>query len=410
MKAISRFKFCRKGSFFILLLIIFTLRLFAQTATQTIAEKKVPVIELKGSGYQRGLQHGTLLKGEIAEEFKKWKANIREGSGRDADSMIKSFYASTNFEPIIKRYTPDAYEEVKGIAKGSGQSYLDVYCFQMADEFWVYLDKLQHKQALHCSGIGIAAANGRPAYIAQNLDVESYMYGYQVLLHIAADKTMPEQYILTSAGLIAMNGINSKSIGICVNTLMELNASTDGLPVAFVLKGVLAKQNGADAIKFLTTVKHASGQNYILGIKDSVYDFEASAGKVVRFIPNAANHALVYHTNHAIANNDIKPWYLKYHQKIMAGEAAKDNSVIRFAALNKRLTNNTSLSDKVIKQTLQSKDDPLNPVCVAYRPSKAGFTFSSDIFTLGNTPSVQLTFASPDQSVYVKHVFTAQTK
>ena len=180
------------------------------------------------------------------------------------------------------------------------------YSFQMADEFWVYLDKLQHKQAMHCSGIGVAAANGRPAYIGQNLDVESYMYGYQVLLHITATKTTPEQYILTSAGLVAMNGINSKSIGICVNTLMELNASTDGLPVAFVIRGVLAKQDGADALKFLTTVKHASGQNYILGLKDSVYDFEASAGKVVRFIPNATNHGLVYHTNHAIANNDIK--------------------------------------------------------------------------------------------------------
>ena len=92
----------------------------------------------------------------------------------------------------------------------------------------------------------------------------------------------------------------------------------------------------------------------------------------------------------------------------MAGDAAKDNSVIRFASLKKRLGNNPNLSDNVIKRTLQSKDDPLNPVCRAYRPTKPGFTFSSDIFTLSDTPSLQLTFASPDQSVYVKHVFSTE--
>jgi len=373
--------------------------------TNTPPNKAVPVIELSGNGYQRGLQHGRLLKSEIAEIILKWKQNIKAGTGTDADQFIKTFYASTNFEPISRKLTPEILNEVKGIAEGSGQSYIDIFCFQLADELWVYIDKLHHTQQNHCSGIGIAGKNNRPAYLAQNLDVESYMNGYQVLLHIKATKTEPEQYVLTCAGLVGMNGINSKSIGVCVNTLMDLQASTDGLPVAFVVRGILSKQNGKDALTFIKTVKQASGQNYIIGVVDSVHDFEASAGKVVRFLPDAANPSLVYHTNHAIANDDIKHWYAEAYKKILAGNGANYNSVIRYTSLKNRLTGNNDFSYTLIKQTLRSKDDPKNPVCNTFDSKRGGFTFTSDIFTLGKNPSIQLTYASPDQSAYVTHTF-----
>ncbi|WP_259065255.1 C45 family autoproteolytic acyltransferase/hydrolase [Mucilaginibacter sp. X4EP1] len=373
--------------------------------TNPPVNKKVPVIELSGNGYQRGLQHGKLLKREIGEIILKWKQNIKQGTGTDADQFIKAFYTNTNFEPISKKLTPQIMDEVKGIAVGSGQSYIDIFCFQLADELWVYIDRLHHTQQNHCSGMGMAAKNGHPAYLAQNLDDESYTNGYQVLLHIKATKTEPEEYVLSCAGMVAVNGINSKSIAVCVNTLMDLQASTDGLPVAFVVRGILSKQNGKDALAFIKTTKHASGQNYIIGIVDSVYDFEASAGKVVRFLPDAANPSLVYHTNHAIANNDIKPWYADEYKKILAGEDAKDNSVIRYASLKNRLAGSNDFSYTLIKQTLRSKDDPKNPVCNTFDSKRGVFTFTSDIFTLGKQPSIQLTYASPDQSDYVTHTF-----
>jgi len=183
---------------------------------------------------------------------------------------------------------------------------------------------------------------------------------------------------------------------------LELNASNDGLPVAFIIRGVLTKKTGKEALEFFQTVKHASGQNYILGLQDKVYDFEASAGKVVRFIPNASNPSLVYYTNHAVANNDIKPWHIKEHNQILAGLAKKDNSVIRFASLKSRLdVSGNSISAEKIKQTLRSKDDLINPVCRDYDIAHSGFTFSSVILTLGKNPSIQLTDASPDQAEYI---------
>ena len=383
---------------------------FFQSAEQpNQANRKVPVIELGGNAYERGLYHGKILKREIAEVFGKWKADIAKALKQNADSAIRQFYTSTNFMPAIKKCTPVIYEEIKGISDGSGQSFTDVYCFQLVDELWVYFDKLQNGKNLHCSALGVAATASHPARIAQNNDLETYRDGYQILLHIPSGEKEPEQYILSCAGLIALLGMNSAGIGVCVNSLMELEACADGLPVACVIRGILTRKTRESALDFIQNVNHASGQNYIIGAKDSVYDFEASSGKVVRFKPNAGNSSLVYHTNHALANDDIKPWFRESHQQQLAGNTPDDNSSARFSSLKNRLANPLNdISGEVIIKALRSKDDLNNPVCVSKRQDYPWFTFSSVVLTLGESPDIQLTYGPPDQAEYVLHSFNGK--
>jgi isopenicillin-N N-acyltransferase like protein len=368
--------------------------------------KKVQVIDLKGNGYERGVQHGQQLKNEIKNVFEKWKANIAFTTNRNADVVIQEFLGATDFEPAIKRWTPDILDEVRGIADGSGQKYDDVFAFQLVDEFWVYLDRLANIKTDHCSGIGVCENKNNPACIAQNMDLETFMNGFQVLLHITGTDSEPEQYILTCAGFIAATGMNAKGIAICCNTLMELNASENGLPVAFIVRGFLSKRNEDDALSFLKNIKHASGQNYIVGIQDSVYDFESSANQVIRFYPDRKDAGIVYHTNHALANHDVKPWYQEYHKKVLAGQAENMNSAIRFKTLEKNLERSKGdISADVIKKILRSKDDERNPVCVTYKEGNIVFTFSSVLYTLTGKRSVQITHGSPDLSEYYEYYF-----
>ncbi len=386
-------------------------KLFAQPSGSTINNKAVPVIELKGNSYNKGLQHGRLLKKEIAEVYTKWKENIRSTVKGDPDSTLSVFLQKTNFKPSIEKNTPEIMQELKGIADGSGQSLDDVYAFQLVDEFWVYLDEQMNKANHHCSGLGVAATTSHPAYIAQNMDLENYMQGYQVLFHLPSNNSEPEQYLLSCAGLIVLNGVNAKGIGLCVNTLMELKASTDGLPVAFVIRGILNKKNGKEAMEFLKNVKHASGQNYILGIVDSVYDFEASSNQVTRFLPKGEDQSIVYHTNHALVNHDVKEWYKTYHQQVVDGSLKERNSIVRFASLQERLNKKSSdISADLIKTTLRSKDDVNNPVCRTFSGNGYAFTFSSVLITLGLKPSIQLTYGSPDQSVYKEYFLNSTAK
>ena len=125
-------------------------------------ERSLIEICVTGDGYQRGLAHGKQLKAEIAEIVAKWKENTSRGLNQDADKVLKEFFEYAEFEPAIKKWTPSLFEEVKGIAEGSGQPFESSFVLNLLDEFWVYIDELNH----HCSALGIPAHDGNPARVA----------------------------------------------------------------------------------------------------------------------------------------------------------------------------------------------------------------------------------------------------
>lgn len=384
-------------------LFVFTLLFCLQTGAQRNPNDKLKIVELSGTPFERGVQHGRQLKTEIAELMVLWKKSLASNARMPADTFIRNFLAATNFIPTITLLTPGILAEVKGIAEGAGQSFDDMLAFQLVDEYWIYTDRMHNDVDFHhCSAVGASSTKERAAFVSQNIDLESWMNGYQTLLHLAADSTTPEQYIITCAGLIALSGANAGGVGVCVNSLMQLQASTDGLPVAFIIRGLLERTDRQDVLKFLQSTKHASGQNYLLGIADTAYDFEASATKVLRVMPSPSG--MLYHTNHPLVNDDVKPWYRKYYERFTKGETQAYNSEVRLKTLSNRLENNKVTNVEPVKATLQSTDDKRNPVCRGYDPSNNGFTFSSVIFTLSDKRSVQLTVGPPNQSNY--QVFT----
>ena len=354
-------------------------------------QRRLREVSFHGSGYARGLQHGQQLKKEIGEIVAKWKKSVESQLEKPADQVVKEFFAYAHFDDAIKKWTPDLYEEVRGIADGSGQAFNDIMVHNLLDEFWVWQDA---RDKHHCSGMGVPARDGNPGYIAQNMDLEGYTDGYQVLMRLAKNKKTPEQLILTYPGLIALNGLNEAGIGACMNTLMQLKANATGLPVAFVVRHILSSTDKDEILRFIQSVPHASGQNYIIGIKGEVYDFEASCNKVVRFDPKNAN-GTVYHTNHPIANDDLKDWYK---------EPEKGNSSIRLASVQGHIAALPNAKDADIKATLRAKDDPGNPVCRTF--NRWGGTFGSVVMTLTGNPKLQITAGPPDESEYKEVQFS----
>jgi predicted choloylglycine hydrolase len=358
------------------------------------------VLDLTGSPYERGLQHGRRLRTEIGKVVGLWKEDLGKQGKGDPDRLIKRFLAETNFVPAIQKWTPDLLEEVRGIADGAGLPFETMFAFQLVDEMWVYLDQ---PTSGHCSSMGAAKSGAHPAYVAQNMDLEAFRDGFQVVLHIAASRSLPEQFVFTCAGLIAANGVNNRSITIACNTLLQLSASRDGLPVAFVVRGVLAQTSPEKAVKFMKGVKHASGQNYILGAGDHVFDFEASASKVVEFRP-VLDGSIVYHTNHPLANDDLKPWHLAMKQvaSLLPEGNPQGDSETRLASVEKRIREPASGIDvEVIKETLRSRDSDVHPVCRSRREGDPFFTFGATIMTLSATPSMEVTMGPPDANKFV---------
>ena len=357
-----------------------------------------------GEGYELGLQHGKHFKKEIGKLITAWKQDVAAFNKKDADLMIREFLEYGRFEEAIRKWTPELLEEMQGIADGAEVAYRDVLTINLMDEFWVFEMDFTEQ---HCSGIGIPAGKDHPAMVSQNMDIGSYTDGYQVLMRLTATPNRPEQLILTHPGLIALNGMNAEGVGVCVNTLIWLNSSAAGLPVACVIRGLLNRTGKEEVFDFLESVSHASGQNYLIGIRDSVYDFEASANKVVRYDPENGN-GTIYHTNHALANDDLR----NFEQ--MPGELQKDrdqgtrNSTARFNALENRVSTASGITADLFKEALRSKDDNNHPVCVSNDGN--GFTFASVIMTLTGTLRMEVAPGPPDKNEYQPFYFESSQK
>ena len=217
------------------------------------------VVVLEGSPYNRGLTHGRTLKGEINEVVGKWKTHLETDYKVKADAFIEKFFEKTDFLGAIRKWTPELPEEVRGVADGAGIDFDTMLLFQLLDEEWGNAEEVA---ADHCSGVGVNKQGNRPAMIAQNMDIGGFYNGYQTLLHIKYPNSDLETLVFTCAGLIALNGVNNRPVGVAVNTLPQLAHSRDGLPVAFVIRGLLEQKSQEEAVSFLHNVKHASGQNY----------------------------------------------------------------------------------------------------------------------------------------------------
>lgn len=378
--------------------------------TSSFVAKDIQILVLDGPPRKRGQIHGETLKPKIKEIIIKWKDFLHESRHMNPDEYINKFLEETNFLPAIKKWTPDLLEETKGIGEGAGVDFRTIYAFQLMDEEWLFgrkpiLESADPK-AHHCSGLGVFEQEDYPPIQAQNMDLPSYSDGFQVLLHIKHRNSALESFVVTYAGLIVLLGMNNIPLGICCNTLSQLNYSVDGLPVAFIIRGLLEQTTQEDAMKFIHDIKHASGQNYIIGGKKKVYDYECSANKISRFVPYEGS-SRVYHTNHPFVNDDQSMY--KEMLKKMTSDKKKQgssNSEIRFNSLERRLKDpSKKVTVETVKSILSSHDHPQNPICRHKQPKGGGMTIGCQIMVLSSSPKLHFSPGPPCMTEFKTYNF-----
>jgi hypothetical protein len=315
-----------------------------------------------------------------------WKADIELETHLPSEQYLARFRANTSFVPAIEQWSPHLLEEVRGLAEGARQDFNTMIAFQCMDEDWWFREAIVHG---HCSAIGITSEGNDPL-LAQNMDIHSMTDGVQVLLHIRHAGF--ESYVFSFAGFLGLAGMNNRPLGVCVNTLPQLNSSIDGLPVAFVVRSVLEQANLDDAVGFLHGIRHASGQNYMIGDHREIRDRECSANGAMQF---GANKKILWHTNHPLASEDYRPG----EKEILEGSANTD-SHRRLNLLETRL-NAGDINADAIKDILRT-----SPVCIRKEADDNFFTSGSLVMTLSSThPSLDLAVGPPSESAYVRFTF-----
>ena len=373
-------------------------------SAQVPPARQFKVLDLFGSPYERGVQHGKALKSEINLGIQMFKEELRTGFRTDPEAFIKNFAVATNYTAAIEKWTPDLLEEVHGIADGAEVDFTTMYVYQLVDEYWVNGRAIAAGD--HCSALGVSATSSHPAIVAQNMDLEGFRDGTETILHITEPSGM-QQFVLTFPGLIGANGMNSKKVAVATNTLSQLANARQGLPVAFIVRGVLERGTFKDARAFIKRVKHASGQNYTIGGDAQVAYFEASSGKVVQFDPPRRG-AFIYHTNHPLVNDDYSEEGVKLAKNSTPPE---DDSRLRYAALDKRLAPQRDEGIvELIQQTLRSRDSEEHPVSRTYTKPLRAVTFASTIMVLGPEPRLLASPGAPHQYDYSVFQFTPKRK
>lgn len=310
------------------------------------------ILKVVGTPYERGFQHGQLLKTEVHKLVDIWKNDLQKTYKMSPDSFITSFVNGTNFIPAIKKFTPNLFEEVRGISDGAEVDFNTMYCFQLVDEQWVLGRKIANAG---CTSFAVRKSKNNPTINAQNLDIP-FFHGYATLLHMKDPDENMESFILTFPGLIGTNGMNNKPVSVCVNALTQLNPAKDGLPVAFVVRGVLEQNSYAEAETFLKKIKHAAGQNYIIADMENMNSFECSEKVVIKFNP-FEEAVFAYHTNHPLTNFNYNDDYYNYFQKQNINSRDYNFRCHRFKSLSQNLPDNSIVFDvDKIKFILSNRD------------------------------------------------------
>lgn len=351
-----------------------------------LVHREVRVLEVSGTPHERGLAHGRALREEIRELIGDFRDDLEATHGVDAATFTARFLADTDFQPAIEEWTPGLLDEVRGIAEGAELPFEQVYLWQLADEIWsMGAWSLREK----CTAIAVDRRGDQPTIVAQNMDVPGFYQKYPTLLRVRAESG-PDKLVLTCPGLIGINGMNSASVAVACNTLLQLRPSREGVPVLFLVRGVLEHESLADAEAWLKRVPHAAGQNYTIGDPTGARALECSAGARVRFQPDPEGD-FTYHTNHPLVNTD---WHPDYLARCAARNVTPELGLPacrRIEALAARVRDDAPITVATIRAALASRDDPRGPIC-------GDWTYGCTVFLLHEgAPVLELSPGRPDR-------------
>lgn len=359
---------------------------------------KLRIVDLTGTPYQMGKIHGQALKAEIQELVRRWKGDLEATYQVSAEVFIRAFLKKTDFKPAMERWTPGLLDEVRGIADGAGIDFDTIYTYQLIDEVWAIGPDVDLAK---CTSIGASKRGGKPAIVSQTLDIPAFYHGYQTVLRIrdARDEGL-ETLVFTIPGVVAANGLNSRSIGVCVNAVTQLAYSPNGLPVDFIIRGILRQRTYEDALKFLRNVQPAAPQTYVLGGPDEAAIFERSAGKMSRFVP-FTDAAFSYHTNHPLVNDDYNPRFPEMLKRRNITLESYQARCPRFKFLGQTLKDNSAVPGlDSLKAIFKNRASGINNED----------TYGCTIMVLGEKPELHISPGRPDEAEFHVLGFSPDSK
>lgn len=243
-----------------------------------------PLIEVSGSSYAMGYQHGA----QVADLVRRYLLLIERLTGLSRDRLCRNAMALL---PYMERLSPAFVEEIQGLADGADISFEEAVLCQARAE-------AGHSREGGCTAFlltGTATADGQ-TLAGQNQDLEPEYADVALLLRVKPSDGRPQALIFTFAGQLGYTGMNAHGIAHFANALYDFQWQP-GLP-HYPLKRAMLEQSSIDAcIDLLDRHRTCSAANVLLcDGEGGIADVEVRPQGIARFRDDCPDR--IVHANH----------------------------------------------------------------------------------------------------------------
>jgi hypothetical protein len=247
-----------------------------------------PLIEVSGSAFEMGRQHGQQAA-PLIQKYLRW---IDKLTGKPRPLLQQN---AMRFLPLIRKLSPAYIDEVMGLAEGAGISLSDAMLCQSRAE-------AAQKWEGGCTAFAITrsgTASGQPI-AGQNQDLESEYADVAIVLKVRPNDGRPAALMFTFAGQLGYAGINQHGVCNFVNALYNFTWQP-GLPTYPLRRAILEQPSIAACTALLKRARTCSALNLVLAdATGAIADVEVRPEGVTPFPDDHADRRL--HTNHYVTS------------------------------------------------------------------------------------------------------------
>ncbi|KAI1299906.1 peptidase C45 acyl-coenzyme A:6-aminopenicillanic acid acyl-transferase-like protein [Xylaria venustula] len=256
-------------------------------------------IKCTGTPYEIGVTHGVSAKDQIAGS-KDFYSQLFQTSC--SLSWAEVLQEAAKYVESLESIAPRYLEEIRGIAQGSGLTFLDILALNIRTEitFGLFADadsQIAKVPSDGCTSLGWLTASR--SFLGQNWDWMIEQGSNLVICHVSQPGTgIPDFSMVTEAGIIGKIGINAQGVGCCLNAIKCRGVDPSKLPIHFALRRVLESPSRAAAVEAISRAGVAGSGHILIGDATGSTGLECTS-KWVKGV-EMDNARRVCHTNHLI--------------------------------------------------------------------------------------------------------------
>ncbi|OQU95358.1 hypothetical protein CLAIMM_01579 [Cladophialophora immunda] len=218
---------------------------------------------------------------------------FKKYTGKDWEQIL---VIAEEFEARIQTTWPRYYEEIRGIATGSGQGTLDIIALNTRTEIAYGL--LAAYTNVPTDGCTTLFWNtGDNVFLGQNWDWMEEQKQNAGLMTIKSPG-FPTIKMVTEAGIIGKIGLNSSGVGICMNAIRSTGYDSTRIPVHLAMRMVLECETASQAAEQLQAVGVAGSVHLLVADVATAFSFEFTPRSCLRLHPD--DEGRIVHSNHMI--------------------------------------------------------------------------------------------------------------